>query len=238
MSRGSWWPRMAMVVGLIVSGTACDSGDGQTASGSGSASVAGAGECSPVGTELEEAADETVAVELDEYAFNPAIIEVAAGTVTFEAENIGPKTTNWPSCPVAARCQSPTAPPMRTPWLKPERSSWRRSAQARPATPPTSWSLAATRCSASWRPPTARPTLRWACRVSYACNIRRRIHRSLVELAPLWVDRLAASEHGHELLDATGPGVGALGAFDPVQDRVTVLAREDVKHRLCPRFCG
>ena len=89
MSRGSWWPRMAMVVGLIVSGTACDSGDGQTASGSGSASVAGAGECSPVGTELEEAADETVAVELDEYAFNPAIIEVAAGTVTFEAENIG-----------------------------------------------------------------------------------------------------------------------------------------------------
>lgn len=42
-----------------------------------------------LGAHLEDSADETVAVELDEYAFDPSTIEVAAGTVTFEAENIG-----------------------------------------------------------------------------------------------------------------------------------------------------
>lgn len=45
--------------------------------------------CEPVGVELEGQASETVAVRLDEYAFDPDTIEVGAGTVTFEARNVG-----------------------------------------------------------------------------------------------------------------------------------------------------
>jgi len=46
-------------------------------------------ECRPVGEDLEADATETVAVQLDDYAFLPPEIEVAAGIVTFEAENVG-----------------------------------------------------------------------------------------------------------------------------------------------------
>lgn len=45
--------------------------------------------CAPVGAELEGQATETIAVSLDEYAFDPSAIEVQAGTVTFEADNVG-----------------------------------------------------------------------------------------------------------------------------------------------------
>lgn len=45
--------------------------------------------CDPVGVELEDEADETVAVTLDEYAFDPSAIQVEAGTVTFAATNNG-----------------------------------------------------------------------------------------------------------------------------------------------------
>lgn len=65
-----------------------------SASGSGSGSESGSAsgveaECSPVGTDLEADATDTVEISLDEYAFDPAAVEVAAGTVTFEASNDG-----------------------------------------------------------------------------------------------------------------------------------------------------
>lgn len=71
------------------SGTASGSGP---ASGSGTASGSGSGtaaECSPVNEDLEASADETVEISLVDYAFDPATIEVAAGTVTFAASNDG-----------------------------------------------------------------------------------------------------------------------------------------------------
>jgi plastocyanin len=78
--------------------TACGE-DGEVAGGPSTTAVAaaeapdpGQGEprkCEPVGVELEVQATETVAVSLDEYAFDPTPIEVQAGTVTFEADNVG-----------------------------------------------------------------------------------------------------------------------------------------------------
>ena len=66
------------------------SGDGSgSASGSVSASSAEETPCAPVGEELEADADETVAVDLLDYAFAPAEIEVAEGVVTFETTNAG-----------------------------------------------------------------------------------------------------------------------------------------------------
>jgi len=46
-------------------------------------------DCEPVGTELAASADQTVAVDLTEYAFGPAELSVRPGVVTFEARNDG-----------------------------------------------------------------------------------------------------------------------------------------------------
>jgi plastocyanin len=61
------------------------SGSGSGASGSGSSEVA----CAPVGEDLEASADQTVEVDLSDYAFDPQDIEVGAGTVTFATTNTG-----------------------------------------------------------------------------------------------------------------------------------------------------
>ena len=46
-------------------------------------------ECQPVGTALAERATTSVEVGLDEYAFEPATLEVPAGVVTLTARNTG-----------------------------------------------------------------------------------------------------------------------------------------------------
>ena len=64
----------------------------RAASASGSASSAsGTGEtaCSPVGEDLEADAAETVDITLSEYEFDPSEVTVAAGVVTFAATNDG-----------------------------------------------------------------------------------------------------------------------------------------------------
>ena len=45
--------------------------------------------CSPVGEDLAASASETVEIELGDYAFGPAMVEVGAGVVSFAAQNIG-----------------------------------------------------------------------------------------------------------------------------------------------------
>lgn len=70
------------------SGSTAASGSG-SASGSASGAAAAEAECAPVGEDLEAGAAETVAVTLEDYAFDPSEIEVAAGIVTFEASNAG-----------------------------------------------------------------------------------------------------------------------------------------------------
>jgi len=74
------------------SASASASASGAAAGASGSASTAASGtaaECSAVGTELEGEATETVDIELAEYAFEPATVEVPAGVVTFATTNAG-----------------------------------------------------------------------------------------------------------------------------------------------------
>ncbi|MGH8901415.1 MAG: plastocyanin/azurin family copper-binding protein [Egibacteraceae bacterium] len=85
---------VALVIGLAVAGAGCGDNeqapsDADDGAASGTASGVAAGECHPVGTKLEGKARETVSVGLDEYTFRPASIKVQAGTVTFEAENVG-----------------------------------------------------------------------------------------------------------------------------------------------------
>lgn len=46
-------------------------------------------ECSPVGEDLEASASTTLPVQLGDYAFTPAELEVASGVVTFDATNVG-----------------------------------------------------------------------------------------------------------------------------------------------------
>lgn len=48
-----------------------------------------AADCAPVNEDLEPDAVETVAIELQDYAFAPAAVAVDAGTVTFAANNTG-----------------------------------------------------------------------------------------------------------------------------------------------------
>lgn len=67
------------------SGGSGSGASGSGASGSGTSEVA----CAPVGEDLEASADETVDVDLSEYAFDPQDIEVEAGTVTFATTNSG-----------------------------------------------------------------------------------------------------------------------------------------------------
>src|SRR3546814_6037818 len=60
-----------------------------SASGSSSAVAATEAECRPAGEDLEGDAVETVDVELIDYGFDPADIEVPAGVVTFATANAG-----------------------------------------------------------------------------------------------------------------------------------------------------
>jgi plastocyanin len=75
--------------GGSASGGSASGGESASGADSGSASGVEAATCTPVGTELEASADETVPIGLTEYAFDPATVEVAAGTVTFVATNQG-----------------------------------------------------------------------------------------------------------------------------------------------------
>ena len=75
---------LAVVIILLVAGGCSDADDRGSAT-----AAAELRECAPVGSELEEDADVTVEVILDEYAFMPDALEVEAGIVTFEAENMG-----------------------------------------------------------------------------------------------------------------------------------------------------
>jgi plastocyanin len=104
--------RALVVVMLLVAMAACGGDDGgsvrdlagsgsgsgagsasasASGSGSGSASASGTAEtaCSPVGTELEAEATETVAIEASDYAYVPSSIEVNEGVVTFAVANTG-----------------------------------------------------------------------------------------------------------------------------------------------------
>ncbi len=54
-----------------------------------SGAATGTAECAPVGEELEAEADETVEIELLDYAFAPGEIEVSEGIVTFATTNAG-----------------------------------------------------------------------------------------------------------------------------------------------------
>lgn len=59
---------------------------GSSASGGSSADPA---ECRPVGEDLEDQAERTVEIVLDDYSFEPSEVEVPAGITTFEVHNEG-----------------------------------------------------------------------------------------------------------------------------------------------------
>jgi plastocyanin len=71
------------------SGEASGSGSGGSGSGNSSGSGSGVATCTPVGSELIDEADETVDIDLLDFAFDPPDIEVATGVVTFRATNEG-----------------------------------------------------------------------------------------------------------------------------------------------------
>lgn len=71
------------------SGDASGSGSGASGSTGGSGSGSGVASCTPVGGDLAADADETVEIELLDYAFAPPEVEVDAGVVTFLATNGG-----------------------------------------------------------------------------------------------------------------------------------------------------
>lgn len=75
-----------LIAGLMA---ACGDADTEGASAVGADSGDDPAECAPVNEDLESQAVETVAIELQDYAFAPARVAVDAGTVTFVAENTG-----------------------------------------------------------------------------------------------------------------------------------------------------
>ena len=78
---------VATVLGLSACG---DDGGDVTDTGVGAdSSDAEEAACAPVGEDLEDEATETLAVQLDDYAFVPSALKVEAGVVTFAAENVG-----------------------------------------------------------------------------------------------------------------------------------------------------
>lgn len=101
-SRAQIW---ALIAAMALMTAACGTDDGAevrnigessgsasgsvSASGSASASGIGDGECVPVNPELEQQADETVAITALDYGFAPSNVEVSAGVVTFEVINEG-----------------------------------------------------------------------------------------------------------------------------------------------------
>lgn len=81
-------PVLALVIAL--GAAACGGDDDQaTGNGVGADTPTEGAACNPVGEELEADADTTVGIDLQEYAFVPASVEVEAGVVTFAAENVG-----------------------------------------------------------------------------------------------------------------------------------------------------
>lgn len=78
---------VATVVGLSACG---DDGGGEADTGVGTdQNDSEEAVCAPVGEDLQEDATETLAVRLDDYAFEPPTLEAEAGVVTFDAENVG-----------------------------------------------------------------------------------------------------------------------------------------------------
>ncbi len=78
---------LAVVLGLVVGG--CGGGDDADDGGVTGDSSSEEAACSPVGESLEATAARTVPVELKEYSFSPAQVDVSAGIVTFAARNAG-----------------------------------------------------------------------------------------------------------------------------------------------------
>lgn len=85
--------RVAMLsVATLLGFSGCGGGDDEGATGTGVGTDSGdskEAECAPVGDDLQDVATETVAIQLDEYAFAPTMTEVDAGVVTFSATNVG-----------------------------------------------------------------------------------------------------------------------------------------------------
>lgn len=89
-------PALVLVLALPLGLAACGDDDDATSSPETTAGDAGdvaadgyGSECDPVGEDLEAEATETVSIQLDDYAFVPAEVEVGAGVVTFAADNVG-----------------------------------------------------------------------------------------------------------------------------------------------------
>jgi plastocyanin len=78
---------LGMAVVFVVGLAACGSSDDDEGVAGDSATEAAA--CQPVGEDLAASALKTVPVELKEYSFTPATVDVAAGVVTFAATNTG-----------------------------------------------------------------------------------------------------------------------------------------------------
>lgn len=76
-------------IGALTLMIACGGDGGETSAVGADSGESADAVCSPVGEDLEGDAAETVAVELQDYAFSPSTLEVSAGIVTFAAENTG-----------------------------------------------------------------------------------------------------------------------------------------------------
>ena len=133
-------------------------GDGATASGSGAASGAASGsasaECSPVGTELEDQATETISLTTDEYAFSRNDFEATAGIVTFEVTNQGDEPHELAFLPGGGEVPYTDGAPDEDALAEAGAFELEAFPPGRRARPPTTSSRAPTRCSASSRPRT------------------------------------------------------------------------------------
>lgn len=81
-----------LFVATLIGLSGCGGDDDETALDTGVGADSGESEeaaCAPVGEDLEDDATETVAIQLDEYSFSPATLELEAEIVTFAAENVG-----------------------------------------------------------------------------------------------------------------------------------------------------
>ena len=87
MVRTSRLVALGMAVVFVMGLSACGSSDDDE--GVAGDSATGTAACQPVGADLKATAVKTVPVELKEYSFTPATVDVAAGVVTFAATNNG-----------------------------------------------------------------------------------------------------------------------------------------------------
>lgn len=85
-SAGSRLAGLAVVIAFVAAscGGTTDGGSGVAAD-----SATENANCSPVGVDLEAKANNTLSIQLQEYAFAPSSAQVASGVVTFAAENAG-----------------------------------------------------------------------------------------------------------------------------------------------------